>query len=72
MGIHSEWPRVWCGEGEGAEFKVDAVPVQTVFIDGQIMLMKSQARLCVCALLPPALVHLSSQCSQCTQPPVRA
>ena len=42
MGIHSEWPKVWAGEG--SKFKVHAAPVQTVFIDGQIMLMKSQAR----------------------------
>ena len=41
MGIHSEWPKLWAGEGP--EFKVDAAPVQTVFIDGQIMLMKSKA-----------------------------
>jgi hypothetical protein len=47
MGIHSEWAKVW--NGEGSEFKVDAAPVQTVFIDGQIMLMKSQAR---CLWLP--------------------
>ena len=41
MGIHGDWPRVW--SGEGAEFRVDQARVQTVFIDGQIMLMKSQA-----------------------------
>ena len=41
MGIHSDWPKLW--NLEGSQFKVQKAPVDTVFIDGQIMLMKSQA-----------------------------
>ena len=40
MGINAEWARIW--KGEGAEYVRDSVQVDTVFLDGQIMLMQSQ------------------------------
>lgn len=40
MGINSDWSRIWAGEGR--EYVCDNVDAETVFIDGQIMLMQSQ------------------------------
>lgn len=40
MGINSDWSRIWASEGR--EYVTDKVDAETVFIDGQIMLMQSQ------------------------------
>lgn len=40
MGINHEWPRIWKAEGDSY---IEKSPrVRTIFIDGQIMLMKAQ------------------------------
>ena len=40
MGINGDWARIW--REEGNEYVRDSVNVDTVFMDGQIMLMQSQ------------------------------
>lgn len=40
MGINSDWPKIWREEGE--EYVTASAATDTVFLDGQIMLMQSQ------------------------------
>ena len=42
MGIDSQWPPLWAEEDP--HYKADARGVETVFVDGQIMLMKSRVK----------------------------
>ena len=42
MGIDSQWPPLWAEEDPN--YKADARDVETVFVDGQIMLMKSHVK----------------------------
>ena len=42
MGIHNQWPREW--REEGGEFIVENVKCKTIFIDAQILLMKSHVK----------------------------
>lgn len=44
MGINSDWSRIWASEGR--EYVTENVDAETVFIDGQIMLMQSQVPRC--------------------------
>jgi len=39
MGINAEWPKVW--KSEGCEYVIDNIKCRTIFIDAQILLMKS-------------------------------
>ena len=42
MGINNQWPREWKEEGD--EFVVENIKCKTVFIDAQILLMKSNVK----------------------------